>query len=586
MKTLCTIIFTVLVALTGYTQPLGWNHSQVIAVTENSGTNLYDYQLRMHFDSQSLIAAGEMNSDCSDLRFGNLCDAANLNYWIESGINSDSTVVWVKLDSILANDTRNIFLFYGNPLATSNSLATGTFFGPHSATDSVASGGAGGVADSQRGFRFTPNTDLLVTSFGKREPNGTTRFVTLFDFVTQAIIAQTQVSGPAAQYSYSNLASPIWLIGGTQYVLELFQGAGDGYYFGTSSQIGQHITYGDMRYCNSCTENTFPTNTLTNYHYGYPDLWYYTRNVVTPAPTFTLGGSFSVNIGPDSSYCGSTILDAGNAGSSYVWSNAASSQSINIDTSGFYFVTVTNPQNCVASDSINIVINAIPTVDLGADTSFCTSGNVIAAGNGFEFIWSNLDTTQTITVAASGTYSVLVSSIENCFNSDTIDVNILGLPTVTFDLPIDTVCTNYAIFGLSNGTPAGGVYSGTGVSAGNFDPSIGVGNFLLTYTYTDLNGCTNNEMDSIRVIGCAGLENENDLDISIYPNPNSGSFYIECSNIDETSILRIYDIIGKNIYSKPMFGNIHQVNLITEPGTYIIEIATSKSVVRKRVIIK
>jgi len=37
------------------------------------------------------------------------------------------------------------------------------------------------------------------------------------------------------------------------------------------------------------------------------------------------------------------------------------------------------------------------------------------------------------------------------------------------------------------GTPAGGVWSGTGVTGGDFDPSIGVGNYTLTYT---LAGCT------------------------------------------------------------------------------------------------
>jgi len=182
-------------------------------------------------------------------------------------------------------------MFFGNPAAVSASSIS-TFNGPNSSTDSVATGSSGGVANSQRGFRFTPNASLLVTHFGKREPNGTTRYVTLFDFSSQAIIYQKQVSGPLGQYSYDTLGRPIWLNSGQQYVIELFQGAGDGYYFGTSSQIGTLITYGDMKYCNACTQNTFPTSTLTNYHYGYPDfLYYYRDNVVTPEPT-------QVNYGP------------------------------------------------------------------------------------------------------------------------------------------------------------------------------------------------------------------------------------------------------------------------------------------------
>ena len=44
-----------------------------------------------------------------------------------------------------------------------------------------------------------------------------------------------------------------------------------------------------MRYCNSCTQNTFPTNVLSNYQYGYPDFLYYLKNSVTPAPSITFG---------------------------------------------------------------------------------------------------------------------------------------------------------------------------------------------------------------------------------------------------------------------------------------------------------
>jgi Domain of unknown function (DUF2341)/PKD-like domain/LCCL domain len=270
----------------GFTAPAGWTQASKIDVTENSGATLTDYQLKLNINTQALITAGQLNATGSDLRFGNSTGTTLYNYWIESGLNTTNTSVWVKIDNIPASTTKTFYMFYGNAGASAVSAVNGTFYGPNSSTDSVASGSAGGVAGSQRGFRFAPNEDVLVTDFGKREPNGTTRYVTLFDFATQAIINQTQVTGPAAQYSYTNISSPIWLTQGTDYLLELYQGASDGYYFGSSSQIGQHLTYKDMRYCNSCTQNTFPTSILTNFQYGYPDLWYYTKQNVTPAPTY------------------------------------------------------------------------------------------------------------------------------------------------------------------------------------------------------------------------------------------------------------------------------------------------------------
>src|SRR5690606_37345003 len=131
---------------------------------------------------------------------------------------------------------------------------------------------------------------------GKREPTGTTRYVTIFNYSTQAIVRQSQVTGGAATYTYTPLADHLWLQQGTQDVLQLFHGSDDGYYYGTSSQIATQLTYYDMRYCNSCTQNTFPTNVLNNYHYGNPDFNFYTRNNVTPAPVVTSGGVGGGNV--------------------------------------------------------------------------------------------------------------------------------------------------------------------------------------------------------------------------------------------------------------------------------------------------
>ncbi|MBX9781905.1 MAG: DUF2341 domain-containing protein, partial [Chitinophagaceae bacterium] len=320
------------------TPPSGWTNATPFTVIENSGNLLTNYQLRMVINTQSFVTAGTMNASGDDIRFGYNNGSVLFNYWIESGMNTANTVVWVKIDTLAANGTKQFFMYHGNPAATSVSAVPGTFAGPHSATDSVASGGAAGVANSQRGFRFAPTEDLLVTHFGKREPTGTTRYVTLFDFATQAVIRQIQVSGPAAQYSYGGLSSPIWLTSGTQYLLELYQGVSDGYYFGTSSQIGQHLTYFDMRYCNTCTQNTFPTSVLTNYHYGYPDFWYFTKNNVTPAPTYTSSGSctgtpqtFTITVNPvpdaianpaSQTACGTIspiVLSGAVSGTTYNW---------------------------------------------------------------------------------------------------------------------------------------------------------------------------------------------------------------------------------------------------------------------------
>ncbi len=272
-----------------------------IRIKNNSGTPMTNSSVRLVVNTQALITFGIMQADCDDMRFGPNCGLSpspQYPYWLEGPVNSASTVVWVLVPSVPANDSVLIYMYCGVPSMSGNSQLSLVFNGPHSSTDSVASGGAGaGVANCQRGFRFTPITNILVTHFGKREPLGSTRYVTLFDFNSQAILRQRQVSGPAAQYSYDTLGAPIMLNPGQQYLIEMFgDGSSYGYYFGLSTQIGQHLTYGDMRYCNSCTQNTFPTTILAGYHYGYPDFWYFVpNNPVTPGPTHINGTPADTN---------------------------------------------------------------------------------------------------------------------------------------------------------------------------------------------------------------------------------------------------------------------------------------------------
>ena len=71
-------------------------------------------------------------------------------------------------------------------------------------------------------------------------------------------------------------------------------------------------------------------------------------------------------------------------------------------------------------------------VDLGNDTSLCSSSNMILGVNGnyFSYLWNNFDTTSQITIYSNGVYSVLVSDSLGCTSSDTILVSLSYPPLV------------------------------------------------------------------------------------------------------------------------------------------------------------
>ncbi|NOQ55367.1 MAG: DUF2341 domain-containing protein, partial [Nanohaloarchaea archaeon] len=95
-----------------------WNYKKEINIS-NTGGAFTDYQVKIVIDKET-----SMNADYSDLRFTD--NSSNqLNYWVEEN-NTVNATVWVKTNfSALTNTT--IFMYYGNPTATSKSNATLVF---------------------------------------------------------------------------------------------------------------------------------------------------------------------------------------------------------------------------------------------------------------------------------------------------------------------------------------------------------------------------------------------------------------------------------------------------------------------------
>jgi len=100
----------------------GWNYRRNITInnTQNSNT-LTDYQVAIN-----LTYTSNMQPDFSDIRFTNSSDSL-LSYWIESKVDSTWAYVWVKVPSIPASSTATIYLYYGNPSATSLSNGFNVF---------------------------------------------------------------------------------------------------------------------------------------------------------------------------------------------------------------------------------------------------------------------------------------------------------------------------------------------------------------------------------------------------------------------------------------------------------------------------
>ncbi len=204
-----------------------------------------------------------------------------------------------------------------------------------------------------------------------------------------------------------------------------------------------------------------------------------------------------VDLGNDIALCGATnqLLDAGNAGSNFLWSTNENTQTINASTSGVYSVTVTNANNCSASDAVNVQFNAMP-VDALQDVTTCISSlPTLNAGNtGSTFVWSTNATSQSITPTASATYSVQVTTGQNCV--DTFDAVVTLAPLVTVSLGNDTsICQGQSLT-LDAGTPGSTYLWNTNATTQTIDVSANG-----TYSVTVSNGwCTASDVINVTVV--------------------------------------------------------------------------------------
>jgi len=77
-------------------------------------------------NTQALIAAGKMKANGDDIRFTD-ANCNNLQYWIDSNLNTTTTVIWVKVNSLAASTSKTIYMYYGNYCAAPAQNGDSTF---------------------------------------------------------------------------------------------------------------------------------------------------------------------------------------------------------------------------------------------------------------------------------------------------------------------------------------------------------------------------------------------------------------------------------------------------------------------------
>lgn len=220
-----------------------------------------------------------------------------------------------------------------------------------------------------------------------------------------------------------------------------------------------------------------------------------TANTIVAEPT-----ALSVTIASNNPTCptlnngDATATPAGGtAPYSYQWSNADVTSITAGLMAGSYSVTVTDANNCTTMASVTLTDP--PTINLAVTTtdeqcnmpnSGTATANISNGTGPFTQIWSNTETTSTISNLAPGNYDVTVTDAVGCTATANGTVNASTLPTVSIT-PTNPNCN-----GVNDGTveAVGTFASFTWGHGALTNPSTGLVAGTYDVTVADANGCT------------------------------------------------------------------------------------------------
>jgi len=261
---------------------------------------------------------------------------------------------------------------------------------------------------------------------------------------------------------------------------------------------GQSYTFGSQ----TLTTGGTYTNTVTAAN-GCDSVVTLNLTILTPVNT---------TLTADTSIClGSSITLEANGGANYLWSTGETTPVIAVTPTATttYSVTITGVNGCSKTRSVVVAIFNSSPVNIAGNSlqSVCSGSSIqLNATGSTTYFWSpisGLDNPNIPNPIASPsittTYTVIGISPDGCISTDTVRVEVIEPTSLTF-ISVGSLCSNGPAVQLQ-AQPQGGMFSGLGVSNGQFNPATtGSGIFTVQYLYVDLNGCSSTISQNIEVL--------------------------------------------------------------------------------------
>lgn len=320
---------------------------------------------------------------------------------------------------------------------------------------------------------------------------------------------------------------------------------------------------------------------LTN-TYGCTDYDTVTINVTPlPGPQIQSSGPLGFCQGDSVTL---TAVDTTNGGSSFQWNTTDTTQSITVSTAGVYSVIITDTNTCQSQSQVTVAVYGLPTIVAGNDTGFCQSSSImICATGGTTYAWAPSFGVSDTTIAcptfgptSSTTYTVTGTDANGCSSVDSVTLSLYPLPSVpvisqNVQVLTSTSATTYQWYFNSNPI--------AGATNQSYTPTQNGSYYVVV---TDTNGCqafsstyTMADVGVQEIVAQGGM--------SLYPNPNSGTFFLSTDLHQQAAMLEIISVTGQLVYSEQLEADgfiRKEMNAGIEDGSYLVRITLNDGTVK------
>jgi Zn-dependent metalloprotease len=221
----------------------------------------------------------------------------------------------------------------------------------------------------------------------------------------------------------------------------------------------------------------------------------------------------------------------------------------------------------LASQTFTLTAGVKNTVTLNFHVKPGNNYRLVASGTNLNLYRNNAGATYPISIASvasvTGTdvtatapayyywfYNWVVAPDVACASTATPVTITISAPAVTFNYTGTALCNTGTAITL-NATPAGGTFSGTGVTGNQFNPNgLASNDYVLSYNYTDANNCSNSDTANVLVSAAActasGINTVSyNNAITVYPNPAHTGISVHVS--DNANSIAVTDLIGQTV---------------------------------------